>query len=141
MGLTAKVHGQLNVPVDFCWGERGIFSEWHPLSGDGSTKADLDNDDAIAPTILSVTRLSPGAEQTNASSVSFKVTFSELVTNVDVGDFYLTGTSATADGSTAHVASVVAASDAEATEDDEWIVTIDGINSAGTLFLEVVGID
>ena len=48
------------------------------------------------PTALSIMRLSPTAEKTNADSVNWRLTFSEPVTNVDSTDFVVTGTTALA---------------------------------------------
>ncbi len=43
--------------------------------------------DSIAPTILSIKRQTPTAEQTNAGSVTFEVKFSEAVNLVGISDF------------------------------------------------------
>ena len=45
--------------------------------------------DQTPPTLLSINRLTPSATTTNASSVTFAVTFSEPVTGVDASDFTL----------------------------------------------------
>jgi hypothetical protein len=44
-------------------------------------------DDGIAPTLVSIKRQNPSSASTNASSLVFRVTFSEAVTNVDASDF------------------------------------------------------
>src|SRR5256886_17617023 len=46
--------------------------------------------DTTAPTVASITRLNPLATTTNATSVDFAVTFSEVVTGVDPTDFKVT---------------------------------------------------
>src|SRR4051812_47965126 len=45
-----------------------------------------------APTLLSIARSSPSQAQTNASAVTFAVTFSEPVTGVDQSDFQIVTT-------------------------------------------------
>ena len=49
--------------------------------------------DAIAPTLSSVVRQTPGTSPTNENTLIFRVTFSEDVQNVDGGDFTATGAS------------------------------------------------
>lgn len=44
-------------------------------------------DNGVAPSLLSFTRQSPNTPFTNANSLTFRATFSETVTNVDVTDF------------------------------------------------------
>ena len=51
--------------------------------------------DTAAPTIASITRQTPSTSPTNADSVIWRVTFSELVSNVDTSDFTITGTTGT----------------------------------------------
>lgn len=45
--------------------------------------------DNVAPTVVSVSRQSPSAQATSASSVTFRVTYSEAVTNVTTTNFAL----------------------------------------------------
>ena len=56
--------------------------------------------DAIAPTLASIERYNPAAENTDSQTLVYKVTFSENVTGVDTSDFTLspgsTGNTATA---------------------------------------------
>ena len=49
-----------------------------------------DDDDLVMPDINSIVRQNPVAALTNASSVTFRVTFSETVVNVNISDFTLT---------------------------------------------------
>ncbi len=49
----------------------------------------LDDDDTTAPGVTSITRHSPTALHTNADSLTWQVTFSEAVRNVDTTDFSL----------------------------------------------------
>ena len=63
-----------------------------------------------APTVTSVERhdgTSAQAEHTNADSVTFRVTFSEDVENVDTADFAASGTTATASAVTGNAAQYV----------------------------------
>ena len=55
----------------------------------------MNNDDTIAPTVTSVTRQDPMNSPTSADSLTWRVEFSEVVTNVDTTDFMVTGTTAT----------------------------------------------
>lgn len=49
--------------------------------------------DNVAPTVMSIIRQSPTTEATNADALTWRVTFSEAVMNVDVTDFVITGSS------------------------------------------------
>ena len=51
--------------------------------------------DPDAPTVVSIVRQTPADSPTNADSLTWRVTFSENVRNVDDTDFTLTGTTAT----------------------------------------------
>ena len=51
--------------------------------------------DNTAPSVMSIARQSPASSPTNADSLTWRVTFSEEVENVDWTDFDLTGTTAT----------------------------------------------
>ena len=48
--------------------------------------------DSAAPSVTSVARQSPSSSPTNADAVTWRVTFSEEVTNVGSGDFSIAGT-------------------------------------------------
>ena len=48
--------------------------------------------DGAPPVVTSITRSAPVAATTNATSVTFRVTFNEAVSNVDLTDFSLSGT-------------------------------------------------
>ena len=52
--------------------------------------------DTTAPRVTSIERQSPSDQDTNANSLTFRVTFSEAVQNVNAADFDPTGTSANA---------------------------------------------
>ncbi|HEY0962524.1 MAG TPA: hypothetical protein VGE69_09215, partial [Pseudomonadales bacterium] len=83
--------------------------------------------DSVAPAVSSSNRSSPSSSSTNATSVVYRVTFSEAVTGVDVTDFSLTKTG-TADGSIASVSAVSGAI---------YDVTVNSISGAGTLRLDL----
>ena len=51
--------------------------------------------DTTAPTVTSITRQDPTSLPTNSDSLTWRVTFSEAVSNVDPADFVITGTTAT----------------------------------------------
>ncbi len=88
--------------------------------------------DQVPPVVLAITPTtpaSPGSLVTSASSVSYAVTFSKLVTGVDPTDFVLTETG------------TVVATSTQVTVDpnnpNNWIVTISGITGDGTLGLQL----
>jgi hypothetical protein len=78
---------------------------------------------ALAPTVTSVVR--DGAALTNATSVSFIVTFSESVQGVDASDFTLAG-----NGASGSIASVSGSG-------RTWTVVVDDIGGDGTLRLDL----
>ena len=51
--------------------------------------------DTTAPTVTSITPHDPTSSPTNSDSLTWRVTFSEAVSNVDSADFVITGTTAT----------------------------------------------
>ena len=51
--------------------------------------------DTTAPTVTSIVRQIPASSPTNANSLTWRVTFSEAVLNVDATDFAVSGTTAT----------------------------------------------
>ena len=83
--------------------------------------------DAIAPTVTAINRLIPDAEKNNATSVSYRVTFSENVSGVDTADFALY-TTGNVSGTIAAVTSVTSAS---------FDVTINNITGDGMLRLDI----
>ena len=62
------------------------------VNGNPNASSTLDN---TAPMVTSVMRQTPGTSPTNANSLTWRVTFSETVSNVDDADFVVTGTTAT----------------------------------------------
>ena len=59
------------------------------LGNSTATYTILDDDDTTAPGVTSITRQSPTGQYTNADSLTWRVTFSEAVRNVDTTDFSL----------------------------------------------------
>ena len=51
--------------------------------------------DTTAPRVASIVRQTPTSSPTNADSLTWRVTFSEAVSNVDAADFVVSGTTAT----------------------------------------------
>ncbi|MFZ6711025.1 Ig-like domain-containing protein, partial [Undibacterium sp. TC9W] len=80
--------------------------------------------DGVVPTISSINRT--GAAITNATSVSYTVTFSESVTGVDTSDFVLTPTG----GVNGNITSVTGSG-------TTYTVTVNGISGDGTLRLDL----
>ena len=54
--------------------------------------------DTTAPTLTSIERQTPATSPTNADSLTWRVTFSEAVENVDTADFTVSGSTATVTG-------------------------------------------
>ncbi len=72
-------------------GEYQLLLGLEGVDGTGiSNKVFVDLDD-VQPDILSINRLNPIGENTNATVVQFQVNFSEAVMNVDESDFRLSG--------------------------------------------------
>ena len=63
--------------------------------------------DNTAPTVTSIVRRTPTSSPTNADSLTWRVTFSEDVQNVDAADFAIAGTTATVTDVTVATASTV----------------------------------
>ncbi len=84
--------------------------------------------DQTPPTVNSINRQSPPGSTTNATSVTFKVTFSEKVSGVDATDFTATVVSGTL---SATVASVTAVSSSI------YSVTVNSISGDGVLRLDL----
>lgn len=60
--------------------------------GSLSANKDIAIDNGIPPSTVSFRRQTPTSPITNANSLTFRVTFSEAVSNVDAADFVVTGT-------------------------------------------------
>ena len=84
--------------------------------------------DVTPPTVISISRISPVAQQTNATGVTFQVGFSEDVTGMNNGLFIRGGNSLNTNAPT--VVGVSA---------DIYNVTVDNIVGSGKLWLELYG--
>ena len=80
------------------------------------TVDDDETADTTAPTVASIVRQVPTSSPTNADSLTWRVTFSEAVSNVDAGDFAVSGTTATV--TVAEVSGVTGAYDVTASGGD-----------------------
>ena len=67
------------------------FTRWYLVTGSTITGTA----DTTAPRVASITRQNPTVSPTNADSLTWRVTFSEAVSNVDAADFVVSGTTAT----------------------------------------------
>ena len=67
------------------------FTRWYLVTGSTITGT-VDN---TAPRVASIVRETPTSSPTNADSLTWRVTFSEAVSNVDAADFVVSGTTAT----------------------------------------------
>ncbi|HEV7371322.1 MAG TPA: hypothetical protein VGO20_19650, partial [Arenibaculum sp.] len=71
-------------------------------AGNTTTTADTTNAtvDSQAPTVTSIVRQTPSSSGTNSDTLTYRITFSEAVTNLDATDFTVSGTTATVTGVT-----------------------------------------
>ena len=83
----------------------------------GTDTARVTVPDNTAPTVTSIARQTPASSPTNADALTWRVTFSEAVANVDAADFAVTGTTATVTAVTA-VSSVTGGWDVTASGGD-----------------------
>ncbi|GAB5524486.1 MAG: T9SS type A sorting domain-containing protein [Roseivirga sp.] len=83
--------------------------------------------DGVAPVLNSVTRLDPLSEETEATEVTFQLSFSEPVNNLDVSDFAVSGS----------VSGVISAA-SPVVANEVFNVTVSSIGGEGTLGLSVV---
>ncbi|MYD78093.1 MAG: hypothetical protein F4239_04080, partial [Gammaproteobacteria bacterium] len=89
-------------------------------AGNGSAAATASSDyDPDAPTVSSIVRRMPSTTPTNADSLTWRVTFSEAVVNVDANDFAVSGTDAT-----------LTATNSDSNVGEVWDVTASGGNLA-----------
>ena len=90
--ITPSANGAVtvDVAVDVAMDAAGNGTRWpRPPARASSTY------DNTAPTVASIARQAPTASPANADSLTWRVTFSEAVANVDTADFTVTGTTAT----------------------------------------------
>ena len=88
--------------------------------------------DTTAPTVTSIVRQDPTSSPTNADSLTWRVTFSEAVSNVDAADFAVSGTTATL--SVSAVSGVTGAYDVTASGGN-----LAGVNATVTLSIDATG--
>jgi hypothetical protein len=107
------------------------FQEFPQSSSLWATQVSEVRFDFTAPTVTSINRLTPAGQTTNASSVTYRVTFSEHVNNVSTADFTLTPVSGTLTGE-----SITSVSASSGTTIDVTVNT--GTSGNGDLRLDVV---
>ena len=88
--------------------------------------------DTTAPTVTSIVRQTPTSSPTNADSLTWRVTFSEAVSNVDAADFAVNGTTATL--SVSAVSGVTGAYDVTASGGN-----LASVNATATLSIDAAG--
>src|SRR5678815_102724 len=86
--------------------------------------------DNTAPTVVSINRQVPLTQNINATSVIFRIVFSEAVTGVDVTDFVAITVSGSLTSGVTGVAAV-------GTTGDTYDVTVSSITGSGTLRLDL----
>ena len=89
--------------------------------------------DNTQPSILQIVRLTPSGKDTNANSVTFRVTFDEPMLNVDATDFALSGAAFT--GTT----NEVIASATDQGDQENYDVLINSVDGDGVLNLDIAG--
>ncbi len=93
---VAGLAGNGAVELDFTGIGTGIVAHGTtkpiPTAAISSQAYTLDN---AGPTIASIERQTPSGAYTRADSVTYRVTFNEAVSNLDAGDFAVTGTTGT----------------------------------------------
>jgi hypothetical protein len=105
----------------------------NPLGGKGAgngsfTSGEVYTIDKTGPNVAAVVRA--GASPTNAATVDFTITFTEIVTGVNAGDFTLT-----ASGVTGAAITNIAGSGTT------WTVTVNSVTGSGTVGLNVADDD
>jgi len=88
--------------------------------------------DTTAPAVVSINRQSPTTITTSASSVTYRITFSEKVSGVDAADFTVTRVSGTVTGTVASNGVV-----AVGTTGNTYDVTVSSITGEGDLRLDL----
>ena len=124
--VVSSISGNGTLRLDLKSSGTGIADLTGNAISGGFTGGDIYTFDHTAPTTTSITATTPSnASPTNASSVTYTVTFSEAVAGVDAADFTLT-TSGTS-------GSVSGVSGSGAT----YTVTVSSITGSGTLRLDL----
>ncbi len=120
--------GAAGITVTYTAGGNGTIADLagNALATDG-TGSVIAAWDTTAPTVSSINRQTPASETTNASSVTYRVTFYEAVTGVDTTDFTVS-TTGTATGSVSSVSPV---------DGSTYDVTVNTITGVGTLRLDL----
>ncbi|MET0637984.1 MAG: CotH kinase family protein [Chitinophagaceae bacterium] len=95
------------------------------MTGTGPTATDV-----TPPTVQSINRLNPATATTNATSLTWRVMFSEPVTGADAGDFLLSTISGTATGT---ISSITPSGTGGTTYD----VTVNAVTGTGELRLDL----
>jgi predicted outer membrane repeat protein len=138
-GVSTPTSGDTTITVNAIAGDGLLTLSLNPegtsftdLAGNGyaafeppSTGYEIDN---TPPAVTAITRSSPPSSQTNASSVTFAVSFSEPLPVIDAGDFALGSTP----GGTASIDGITASS-------SDTTVTVVGLTGDGPLDLDVSG--
>jgi len=103
-----------------------------------STAFSITITDSVAPTVSSINRSTPAGAVTNADSLVFLITFSEVVNNLSTDDFVVSGTTATVTDVTSYIGSGVTSAEYSVS-----YVTVSGGNLAslnGTVTLGFSGV-
>ncbi len=111
----------------------GTYSAYATAQSSGNTVSANSNTntflvDATAPVVVASNRQSPVAAATNATTLTFRVTFSESVTGVDASDFALTTTAGTVSSSGRTVVAI---------SGSVYDVTVSGVTGNGTVRLDL----
>ena len=122
--VSVDASGIIPFTIDFT-STQGVAGTQVTTTTNGSTVTF----DKTAPSVVSINKQSPPTDPTNATTLVFRVTFSEGVTGVDASDFLLTSTGATV-GTISSVAAV-------GTGGSTYDVTVNSVTGNGTLRLDL----
>lgn len=124
-----SVSGDGTLRLDLKASGTGIVDAFSNAISGGYTSGQTYTLDHTAPSVSSINRQTPSSASTNATSVVYRITFSEIVSNVDITDFLVVSTGS----ATGSLASVSASS---GTAID---VTLNSVSGNGTLRLDLKG--
>ena len=131
VGTTTATGGSFSLtqPTSLIEGPHTVYATAQTNGSAASTTSNANTFtvDVTAPTVLSITRQSPAANPTNASTLTYRVAFSESVVGVSTSSFSLTSTG-TASGTISAVTAVSATL---------YDVTVTGASGNGTLRLDL----
>jgi len=129
---TSSISGSGVIRLDLNNSGTGINNNLGTAISSGFTSGDTYTINHLAPSVISISRHLPLTATTNATSITYRVVFSEAVTGVDRNDFTVTTVSGTVTGSLATDALA-----AVGTDGTTYDVTISSITGSGVIRLDL----